>query len=52
MGYHVNVGQLFGTSIRSMEEEVAKRADAFAYMLSESAEKCEKGRVIHDVYIL
>ena len=54
MGYIATVGyQLIacsesfaGTSLRAMEDEVSKKADAYIAMLQQSADMCEEGGVM------
>ncbi|XP_031742726.1 uncharacterized protein LOC116404465 [Cucumis sativus] len=53
MGYQLKAcpDSIFGTSVRAMEEEVSKKADAYITMLQRSAETCEEGGVSIEVRI-
>ncbi|CAK9313541.1 unnamed protein product [Citrullus colocynthis] len=53
MGYQLKAcpDSFFGTSLRAMEEEVSKKADAYISMLQRSAESCEEGGVSIEVRI-
>lgn len=48
VGYQLKAcpDSFFGTSLRAMEEEVSKKADAYISMLQRSAESCEEGGVM------
>ncbi|XP_008441660.2 probable serine/threonine-protein kinase PBL5 [Cucumis melo] len=53
LGYQLKAcpDSIFGTSVRAMEEEVSKKADAYIAMLQQSAETCEEGGVSIEVRI-